>query len=220
MVLKTAWKLGLIASEDYHRACDLEAVRGDRLPKGRSLSTGELRALSSTCEHASPLRARAGALLVLLYGCGLRRAEAVALDLADWEREASQLRVRGKGDREHRPYQRCNRCAGSMAPRAGGRAGAIADLHRARSPGVTPHEHPGGLFRGQAQSQTRIRDLSPHDLRRTFVGDLLEAGADLSQVQGLAGHSQVTTTQRYDRRPEQSRKKAAQKLWVPYRPGL
>ena len=61
-----------------------------------------------------------------------------------------------------------------------------------------------------------MADFSAHDLRRTFIGEALEAGADLAAVQQLAGHRSVTTTARYDHRPEAARRQAARRVRIPY----
>jgi integrase len=72
-----------------------------------------------------------------------------------------------------------------------------------------------GIVRKRGQ-EAGVARFSPHDLRRTFVSDLLDAGADLSTTKRLAGHSSEATTGRYDRRGEEAKKKAAQLLHVPY----
>ena len=61
-----------------------------------------------------------------------------------------------------------------------------------------------------------VAAFSPHDLRRTFAGDMLDAGADAALVQRLMGHSSVATTVGYDRRPKAATRKAAGLVGAPH----
>ncbi|MAE28225.1 MAG: integrase [Planctomycetes bacterium] len=220
--LKEAWRLGQLDAERYHRAVDLPAVRGTRLPRGRALSSGELRALFAVCaaDH-SPAGARDAALLAVLYGTGLRRSEAVALDLADYQLETGALTTRsGKGNQARVGYAR------------GGAQAALAAWLRwrgtAEGPLFWPINKAGRLTQRRLTdqavlvilrkraAQAGVAPFSPHDLRRSFISHLLDAGADISTVQQLAGHANVGTTARYDRRGEANKREAAGLLHIPY----
>jgi site-specific recombinase XerD len=78
----------------------VEAVKGTAAPRGKALKTGEITALFEARDPTMADGARDAALLAVLYAAGLRRSEAVALDLADYGQESGVLTVRsGKGRR-------------------------------------------------------------------------------------------------------------------------
>jgi site-specific recombinase XerD len=220
-VLRAAHDLGLLPADEYQRLRDVRPVRGERLPAGRALAAEEVAALVGACVgDRTPVGPRDAALVGLLYGCGLRRAEVVALDVTDYSPRSGELVVRGKGNRERLLYV------------TGGAAGALTHWLELR--GGTPGPLFTPLTRGGAVVLRRLSDqavynalrkraqaaglkaLSPHDLRRTFVSDLLDAGADMVTVQRLAGHANVQTTARYDRRGEEAKRRAAGLLRIPY----
>ena len=222
-VLRECWRLQLMDADSYRRAVDVGSIRGETLPRGRAVLAGELRTLFAHCaSDRSVAGRRDAALLAILYGGGLRRAEASALDLEDWEPETGALRVRaGKGNKQRLAYLPAGGRAAVAAwllVRGPDPGPLLAPLRRKGKAGVGCRLTPSGIADGLAarQREAGVAGFSPHDLRRSFVSDLLDAGADISTVQRLAGHAQVTTTTRYDRRGEETKRQAAQLLHIPY----
>lgn len=221
--LKTAWRLGQMSNEEYSRAADIASVNGETLPAGRELSAGEIGALMTHCEQdPTPAGARDAAVIALMYSCGLRREEVVALSLAGYDADSGRLVVHGKRSKDRAVYL-LNGAADAMADWLKVRGREDAPLFCAINKGgrldpgksMTPQAVYNLLAKRAALA--KVKAFSPHDLRRTFVSDLLDAGADIATVAKMAGHASVNTTARYDRRPEEAKRKAAGLLHVPYR---
>lgn len=220
-IAREAFNLGLMGSEEYARIRDVQSVRGERLIRGRALPPGEIRALLDACaKDDTAAGARDSAIISMLYAGGLRRAEVVAIDVADYDAEAGELRVIGKGNKQR------------LVPFDNGAFDALADWLGVRGdqpgPLFLPVDKAGRIGDGRMSpqavykllqkraAQAKVKSFSPHDLRRSFISDLLDAGADIASVQARAGHASPLTTVRYDRRGEQAKRRAVKLLHVPY----
>jgi site-specific recombinase XerD len=192
-----ARRVGAVTSDP---TAGLSAPRGEgRLP--RVLHPDELRALLDEAGAGGPdggRDLRDTALLELLYGSGLRVAEAAALDVDDLDLAGRRVRVWGKGGKQ--------RLVPLSEPAVDALQRWLADGRRELATEASPA---AAVFLNRRGRRLTPRDARrvldrraaapthPHALRHTFATHLLDGGADLRVVQELLGHADLATTQRY-----------------------
>ena len=166
-----------------------------------SLAAQDVENLLAAPDVTTAIGLRDRAMLEVLYACGLRVSELVALQLASVNPRQGVVRVIGKGNKER------------IVP--AGEA-ALHWLQRYLLEGRTQLMPSGGniLFPSRlGRTMTRQtfwhaikryarvagiqKDISPHTLRHAFATHLVDNGADLRAVQMMLGHSDLSTTQIY-----------------------
>lgn len=182
---------------------DAPRMRGPRIAKGlpRPVTPDDAIGLAETVDALAVedwVGARDRAVLLLLYGAGLRIAEALSLE-ADALPLGDRLTVTGKGGKQR------------VVPLLPIVREAVAD-YAARCPWPLPRDEAlfrgakgGPLAQGMVQKATaRARralglpdSATPHALRHSFATHLLGAGTDLRSLQELLGHASLGSTQIY-----------------------
>ncbi len=161
--------------------------RRRRLPDAPRLA--DVEASLDGLDGDDPLALRNRALFELVYSCGLRSAEAVALDLGDVDFDRESAHIRGKGGKER------------VVPVGEEAAIRLARYLRDARP-LLARGASDALFlsaRGRRLDTSTLRRLLPHPhrLRHAYATHLLEGGADLRTIQELLGHASLSTTQVY-----------------------
>jgi site-specific recombinase XerD len=217
-VLRECWRLELMSHAEYASAVDFGQIRGYHSDAGRVLSLEELVKLFSACQKdKSAAGVRDAAILAILYGCGLRRAELVGLNGAAYSNGV--LTVMGKGNRfrlAHVVNEAREFLEDWLAYRQAGNEPIFVSINKAGKLG-TARLTTQSIYRilNRRASEAGIEPLSPHDIRRTTATHLLDKGVDLATVQRMLGHRQLSTTIIYDKRGEKAKKQAAEVLSLP-----
>jgi len=184
---------------------NLLPIRGSSPPAGRALDRSEAaRFIRSCASDRSSSAARDAAMFGILYCSGIRGRELINLDLADIDLDTGQMTVTGKG-RKNRNLVLSTTAVEVMrwwlkvrGPRGGplfvplAKGGAVAGIRR------MSYQALAASLRRRAEL-AGLESFSPHDLRRTFVTDLLKGGENIEVVAHLCGHASVDTTARYSR---------------------
>ena len=180
-------------------------LRGPRLKKGlpRPVTPDEAVNLAALVEGTAAtdwVGARDRAVLLLMYGSGLRIAEALSLTGRD-AALGEVLQVTGKGGKQRMvpmlPIIR--EAVAEYVRQCPWPLSADAPLFRGVKGGPLS---PGMVQRAMAQARRALGlpyTATPHALRHSFATHLLSAGADLRSLQELLGHASLGSTQIYTR---------------------
>ncbi|HAT1512596.1 TPA: site-specific integrase [Morganella morganii] len=196
----------IIDSDTYQDIRTVRRIRGNRIGRGRTLSSSEIIAIYQYLDSLnSAVSIRDAAIVSLMLGCGLRRAEVTLLDIDDINFDNNAVKIMGKGNKERTnfmPNDTVRRTRMWIETVRGDHAGAIFTRIRKNDDVTCDRITTDGLryIIEKLVKDSNSESFTPHDCRRTYATKLLELGEDLLTVREAMGHSSVATTQRYDKR--------------------
>lgn len=206
-IAQTAFNLNCLESDTLARIRAVKRVNGDNQRKGRALSREEVRALVEAAKrHPQRIRCcRDAAIVMTLCGAGLRAGELVSLERRDYNNGILTVRQgKGRKYREIHVAAAVDKAIRAWIKASGAKEAGDALFNRIQrnGKGVSHPLTTTGLtgILEQLQQDAGIARFTPHDMRRTFITRLLEQGVDINTVRQLAGHSDISTTTRYDHR--------------------
>lgn len=162
------------------------------------LSPEEVERLCAQPETDTVLGLRDRAILVLLYGTGIRASECAGLRETDVDLEDRTVRVRGKGGHERTvPLNDTVVRAVALYRRARGPVEATSAFFRTRSGRPMSRGAVYERVRTHGRKAGITKRVSPHRLRHTFATHLVQAGTNLVTIRDLLGHRCITSTQLY-----------------------
>lgn len=218
-VAQTAFNLNCMGAETLARIRSVKRVSGDIQRKGRALDRQEIRALIQAAkQHPQHVRrCRDTAIVLTLCGTGLRAGELVKLERRDYDNGILTVRQgKGRKYREIHVADVVDKAIRAWLTITGVKEAGDALFNRIQRNGKVdsqPLTTTGltGILE-QLQHTSGIARFTPHDMRRTFITRLLEQGVDINTVRQLAGHSDISTTTRYDCRGETMKVNASKRL--------
>ena len=233
-VMRTAWSLGQVADGDLLRIRTIKALREDDMTEGRAMTFRESRAILNSCPGDTPRQIRDRAMLMLLLGNGLRRAELTTIELKHVSVESGEIEIHGKGNKV-RVVMMIPEVAESVEDWINVRATLLRvnDSYGASGnseyfcrftprdkkivPGkrLVPHsiavivaEH----LETAEEKMPSLADIRCHDFRRTFATRLFDKNVDILVIRDLMGHADIATTARYDKRGKAAMRRAMEKV--------
>ncbi|EGG94677.1 Phage integrase [gamma proteobacterium IMCC1989] len=218
-VTKAAFNLGYIDADQMLRITSVKNTKGDAQQVGKKISRPEIQKLIKAAKSQSHLlqASRDHALIMIGFGAGLRCSEICNLQIGDYKPHFGLLCVRqGKGRRNRQVYvARKVICAiDSWIQLRGTMDGPLlTSLRKVGKVHATKLSTQGVTYiLSKIQQRAKVSKFTPHDMRRTFITDLLEKDVDINTVRQLAGHSDISTTTRYDCRDISWQKNASQSI--------
>ena len=199
----TVWKQYALYLCDmgYWEHSPIATLRAPKLPQRlpRAIDREPLGALlNQSPESDDTLAIRDHAIVELFYGSGLRLSELRALNLHDIELTAGWVSVQGKGNKQ-RQVPLTHHCIDALhtwlanRPAKNGETALFTGLYGSR---LSTRQIASRLA-FWAEQRGSLQHITPHMLRHSFAGHLLQASQDLRAVQDLLGHSSLSSTQIY-----------------------
>jgi len=217
-IVKTALLMGLVDEKQWIQVQAVKPLKLDNHPHGKALVSSGVRQLLAQCrKDTRPIGVRDTAILAVFLATGLRRSELAKLQLENYEIKEQKVNIiSGKGNKS-----RCQFLPDWVIPelnkwlKVRGRIdGSLFNPFNGGKVNITKPISASTIYHVVTSRTAEIdgQQCTPHDLRRTYISELLTQEVDLLTVSKMAGHASVTTTQIYDKRGSQFMQQAIAKL--------